>query len=59
MNHLKEPLLFVATGALLCMVAYFMLDALMTRNPVRRRRDEQDLRIIGEAAGALQPIVEF
>jgi hypothetical protein len=59
MNQLKGPLLFVAAGTLLCMVAYFMLDALMTNNPARRRRDEQDLRIIGEAAGALQPIVEF
>lgn len=56
---MKEPLLLVAAGTLLCMVAYFMLDALMTNNPARRRRDEQDLRIIGEAADALQPIVEF
>jgi len=47
----------VLTVGLVILGLYLMIDAMTTNNPARRRRDERDLRIIGEGASVFKNVL--
>jgi hypothetical protein len=52
----QKAMLSVIGGLLITAALYYMVDALTTKSPTRRRRDIRDLRLIEEGATVVRTV---